>query len=221
MRVGIAPVRPVKDLRDRSAMPTRPAAARLAAGRGRAVWAFAAPAQAQPSGMMPDIRADGKAEGELTIYASMNEEEALPYWRVFEEATGIKVSFVRSSDANIRARIAIEARARQRSWDLVATTPVYNLPDELLQQFDPPEAKNLMAQARGPNRRWYGVTGNYNSPAYNTNLVKKTELPQTYEEFLAHKEWAGKIAIDATDSEWLTGIFQHYGDDRGRKLAQA
>jgi len=201
-------------------MPTRPAAARLAAGLGLAVWAFAAPAQAQPSWMMPDILAAAKAEGELTIYASMNEEEALPYWRVFEEATGIKVSFVRSSDANIRARIAIEARARQRSWDLVATTPVYNLPDELLQQFDPPEAKNLMAQARGPNRRWYGVTGNYNSPAYNTNLVKKTELPQTYEEFLAHKEWAGKIAIDATDSEWLTGIFQHYGDDRGRKLAQ-
>ncbi|HEY3640514.1 MAG TPA: ABC transporter substrate-binding protein [Xanthobacteraceae bacterium] len=195
-------------------------ATRVAAGLGLGIWAVAAPAQAQPSWIMPDILAAAKAEGELTIYASMNEEEALPYWRVFEDATGIKVSFVRSSDANIRARIAIEARARQRSWDLVATTPVYNLPDELLLQFDPPEARNLIAEARGPNRRWYGVTGNYNSPAYNTNFVKKAELPQTYEDFLAHKEWAGKIAIDATDSEWLTGIFQHYGDERGRKLAQ-
>src|SRR5258708_22007336 len=107
---------------------------------------------------MPDILAAAKAEGELTIYASMNEEEALPYWKVFEDATGIKVNFVRSSDANIRARIAIEARARQRSWDLVATTPVYNLPDELLLQFEPPQAKNLIPSARGPNRRSYGVT---------------------------------------------------------------
>jgi iron(III) transport system substrate-binding protein len=185
-----------------------------------AVAAFAAPARAQPSWIIPDILAAAQAEGELTIYASMNEEEALPYWKVFETATGIKVNFARSSDANIRARIAIEARARQRSWDLVATTPVYNLPDDALLAFDPPEAKNLIAQARGPNRRWYGVSGNYNAPAYNTNLVKTSELPKTYEEFLDHKEWIGKIAIDATDSEWLAGLFRHYGDDRGRKLAQ-
>ena len=76
-----------------------------------AASARAAPVHAQPSWIMPDILAAAKAEGELTIYASMNEEEALPYWKVFEDATGIKVNFVRSSDANIRARIAIEARA--------------------------------------------------------------------------------------------------------------
>jgi iron(III) transport system substrate-binding protein len=127
---------------------------------------------------------------------------------------------VRSSDANILARIAIEYRARQRSWDLVATTPVYRLPDEVLLQFEPPEAKNLIPQARAPNRRWYGVYGNYNSPAYNTNLVKKADLPKSYEEFLDHKEWAGRVAIDATDSEWLSGIFAQYGEERGRKLVQ-
>jgi len=192
---------------------------RVAAVLGLGVSAFAAPVHAQPSWIIPDILSAAKAEGEVTVYASMNEEEGLPYWKVFEDATGIKVHFARSSDANIRARIAIEARARQRTWDLVATTPVYNLPDDVLLQFDPPEAKNLIPQARGPNRRWYGVNAHYNSPAYNTNLVKKTELPKTYEEFLDHREWAGKIAVDATDWEWLSGIFKHYGEERGRKLA--
>jgi ABC-type Fe3+ transport system substrate-binding protein len=148
----------------------------------------------------------------------MNEEEAFPFWKVFEEATGIKVSFVRMSDSNIQARIAIEHRARQRTWDLVATTPVYRLPNDILLQYEPPEAKALIPQARDPNRRWYGVYGNYNAPAYNTNLVKPSELPKSYEEFLDRKEWAGKIAIDATDSEWLSGIYKHYGDERGRKL---
>jgi iron(III) transport system substrate-binding protein len=183
---------------------------------------LAAPAgaQSQPSWIIPDLLAGAKAEGEITIYGSMNEEEALPYWQSFQDASGVKVSYVRSSDANILARIAIETRARQRSWDLVATTPVYRLPDEVLLQFDPPEAKNLIAQARGPNRRWYGVYGNYNAPAYNTNFVKQADLPKTYEEFLNHKEWAGRVAIDATDSEWLSGIFAHYGEERGRKLAQ-
>jgi iron(III) transport system substrate-binding protein len=179
-----------------------------------------ASAQSQPSWMMPELLSGAKAEGEVTIYGSMNEEEALPYWQVFQEASGIKASYVRSSDAAILARIAIESRARQRTWDLVATTPVYRLPDEVLLQFDPPEAKNLIPQARGPNRRWYGVYGNYNAPAYNTNFVKKAELPKTYEEFLNHKEWAGRVAIDATDSEWLSGIFAYYGEERGKKLAQ-
>jgi iron(III) transport system substrate-binding protein len=183
---------------------------------------LAAPAvaQAQPSWMLPDLLAGAKAEGELIVYGSMNEEEALPYWQIFQDATGIKVNYVRSSDANILARIAIEYRARQRSWDLVATTPVYRLPDEVLLPFEPPEAKNLIPQARAPNRRWYGVYGNYNAPAYNTNYVKKADLPKSYEEFLAHKEWAGRIAIDATDSEWLSGIFAYYGEERGRKLVQ-
>jgi iron(III) transport system substrate-binding protein len=183
---------------------------------------FAAPAvaQAPPSWMLPDLLAGAKTEGELIIYGSMNEEEALPFWQLFQDASGIKVNYVRSSDANILARIAIEYRARQRSWDLVATTPVYRLPDEVLLQFEPPEAKNLIPQARAPNRRWYGVYGNYNAPAYNTNLVKKADLPKTYEEFLTHKEWAGHVAIDTTDSEWLSGIFSHYGEERGRKLAQ-
>lgn len=184
---------------------------------------FVAPAAAQspqPSWIIPDLLAGAKSEGEVTIYGSMNEEEALPYWHVFQDATGVKVNYVRSSDASILARIAIEYRARQRTWDVVATTPVYRLPDEVLLQFEPPEAKNLIPQARAPNKRWYGVYGNYNAPAYNTNMVKKTDLPKTYEDFLAHKEWAGKIAIDATDSEWLTGIFDFYGEERGRKLVQ-
>ncbi|HEY6255221.1 MAG TPA: ABC transporter substrate-binding protein [Xanthobacteraceae bacterium] len=178
-------------------------------------------AQSQPpSWMIPDLAVAAKAEGELTVYGSMNEEEALPFWQLFQDSSGIKVNYVRSSDANILARIAIEYRARQRTWDLVATTPVYRLPDEVLLQFEPGEAKNLIPQARAPNRRWYGVYGNYNAPAYNTNLVKKADLPKTYEEFLNHKEWAGKVAIDATDSEWLSGMFTYYGEERGRKLVQ-
>jgi iron(III) transport system substrate-binding protein len=177
-----------------------------------------AAAQSQPSWITPDLLALAKAEGELIVYGSMNEEEALPFWQIFQDASGIKVNYVRSSDANILARIAIEYRARQRSWDLVATTPVYRLPDDVLLQFDPPEAKNLIPQARAPNRRWYGVYGNYNAPSYNTNFVKKTDLPKTYEGFLDHKEWAGRVAIDTTDSEWLSGIFTYYGEERGRKL---
>src|SRR5262249_38911566 len=109
-------------------------------------------------------------------------------------------------------------RGRQRSWDLAVTTTVNRLPNETLLQFDPPQARGLIAQARDPNRRWYGVYANYNTPAYNTNLVKPSQLPKSYEEFLDRQEWAGKIALDDTDDEWLSAIIAYYGDERGKKL---
>jgi iron(III) transport system substrate-binding protein len=170
------------------------------------------------SWLMPDVAAAARAEGTLTVYSSINEQEGLPLWKIFEDATGVKVNYVRSSDSIILSRVAIEHRARQRSWDLAVTTTVNRLPDEMLLQFDPPQAGALIVQARDPNRRWYGVYANYNTPAYNTDLVKTSQLPKSYEEFLGHNEWAGKIALDDTDDEWLSAMIMHYGADRGRML---
>src|SRR5215475_5559208 len=175
-------------------------------------------AGSMPSWMMPDIAAAARSEGSLTVYSSMNEQEGLPLWKMFEDAAGVKVNYVRSSDSIILSRIAIENRARQRSWDLAVTTTVNRLPNDALLQFDPPQAQGLIPQARDPNRRWYGVYANYNMPAYNTNLVKSSELPRRYEEFLDRKEWAGKIALDDTDDEWLSAMITHYGEERGKKL---
>src|SRR3984893_16172019 len=168
--------------------------------------------------MIPDVAAAARAEGSLTVYSSMNEQEGLPLWKMFEDATGVKVNYVRSSDSIILSRIAIENRARQRSWDLAVTTTVNRLPNDALAQFDPPQASGLIPAARDPNRRWYGVYANYNAPAYNTNLVKPSDLPKSYEEFLDRRQWAGKIALDDTDDEWLSAIMVHYGEERGNKL---
>jgi iron(III) transport system substrate-binding protein len=170
------------------------------------------------SWILADHIAAARAEGSLTIYSSMNEQEGLPLWRLFEEATGVKVNYVRASDSIILSRIAIENRARQRSWDLAVTTTVNRLPSEALLQFDPPEAAGLIAEARDTNRRWYGIYANYNTPAFNTNLVKKSELPKSYEEFLDRRQWAGRIALDDTDDEWLSAIMRHYGEARGKEL---
>jgi iron(III) transport system substrate-binding protein len=182
---------------------------------------LAAPAAAQsPSWVDQKLLEAAKKEGAPVVYGSMNEEEALPYYKIFTDATGIRVSYVRTSDTGVIGRIAVELRAKQNSWDVVMTTPVNRLPDAALAQFDPPEAKALMPQARDPNRRWYGVYANYNSPAYNTKFVKREQLPKTYEDFLKMKEWRGKIAIDNGDTEWLMAMFAHYGEDKGRKLVQ-
>jgi iron(III) transport system substrate-binding protein len=168
----------------------------------------------------PALLAAAKAEGTVVVYSSTNEQEGLPLFKLFEDATGIKVQYVRASDSVLSSRMAIEFRANQASYDIVHITTISKLPQQMLAQVDLPEAKAISESARDPNRRWYGVYANYNTPAYNTQQIKASELPKTYEEFAKRKDWAGKVAIDGTDSEWLRALAIHYGEDKGLQIAR-
>ena len=176
-------------------------------------------AAAERAWLDPELLKPAQAEGSLTVYSSMNEQEALPLWKIFEDATGLKVNYVRGADSSLMGRIAIEYRGSgQNTWDILQTTTLNKVPPELLASFDAPEAKNILPEARDPGRRWYGAYANYNTPSFNTQHVKRSDLPQSYEEFVTRKEWAGKIAIDRTDNEWLKGLMIHYGEEKGTKL---
>ena len=168
----------------------------------------------------PAVLAAAKAEGELIVYSSTNEQEGLPLFKIFEEATGIKVSYVRGNDTSLMARMAMEFRASQKAWDILQTTTLNKVPPQQLAPFDPSEAKAILPEARDPGRRWYGLYANYNAPAYNTNLVKASDLPKTYDEFIQHKEWAGRVAIDGTDNEWLKALFEHYGEQKATQVVK-
>ena len=184
-----------------------------------ALLAAGSPLRAQEATwVVPELIGPAKAEGGLTVYSSMNEQEGLPLWKLYEAATGIPVSYVRASDVQLLSRIAIEGRARQRSWDVVVSTAAVKVPTEGAAQFDVPEARNLMPEARDPNRRWYGVYAHYNAPAYNTKLVQKADLPTSFEDFATKTQWKGKVAIDSADSQWLSAMFTHYGEAKARDI---
>jgi iron(III) transport system substrate-binding protein len=154
----------------------------------------------------------------MTIYSSTNEGEGLPLWKLFTDATGIKVNYVRGADSMLMSRMTLEFRGNQKSWDIAQTATINKMPPQELLQFDPPEAKNIAPEARDPDRRWYGLYANYNSPNYNTQHVKVADLPKTYEDFAKHPEWAGHVSIDAEDNEWLKAMFQYYGDDKATSV---
>jgi iron(III) transport system substrate-binding protein len=186
-----------------------------------AALAAHASAQEAHAWLDPKLVEAAKAEGgEMTIYSDTNEGEGLPLWKLFTEATGIKVNYVRGADPPLMARMVLEFRGNQKSWDVAQLGTIDKIPPQLLLQFDPREAENISPDARDPGRRWYGLYANYNSPAYNTQHVKESELPKTYEDFAQHKEWAGHVAIDATDSEWLWAMYQYFGEDKATKVVK-
>ena len=192
---------------------------RTTIGFAIALVALAAPAVAQtPSWVVPELLEGAKAEGSLTVYSSINEAEALPLWREFETATGIKVNYIRGNDSALTSKILIEARTQQYSWDALVTTSITRLPPVLRGQVDPPQAKSLAPNFQDKDRRWFGVYANYNAPAYNTSKVKIDVAPKTFEEFLTHKEWIGHVGIDAMEFPWFRAAIEYYGEDKGTRL---
>ena len=177
-------------------------------------------AQTQKPWIDPALLAAAQKEGPLVVYSSMNEQEGLPLFKIFTDATGIKVNYVRAADTPLMGRIAIEFRTKQKAWDILQTTTINKVPPPMMAQIDLSEAKALNKDAIDPGRRWYGMYANYNGPAYNTKLVQASELPKTYEEFLSKKQWANRVAIDGTDNEWLKAIFEYYGEQRATEIVK-
>src|SRR5271165_5740901 len=177
-----------------------------------------APVSAARPWLDATLLAAAKSEGSLIVYSSTNEQEGLPLFKLFTDATGINVEYVRASDSVLLSRVAIEFRADQKSYDVLQTAAINKMPPQMLAAYEPPQANEISPEARDPNKRWWGVYANYNTPAYNTEKVKASDLPKSYEEFGGHKQWAGKVAIDGTDNEWLKALLEFYGEQKGTEL---
>jgi hypothetical protein len=75
----------------------------------------------------------------------------------------------------------------------------------------------LIPQAITPHREWIATRLNIFTQAYNTNLVKKEELPKTYHDLLDPK-WKGKLGIEAEDLDWFAVVIRQLGEEKGLKL---
>src|SRR4029078_7497607 len=64
---------------------------------------------------------------------------------------------------------------------------------------------------------WVGTRLNVFVQAYNTGLVKKEDLPKTWED-LANPKWKGKLGIEQEDADWLQGEFAQVGEARATSV---
>jgi iron(III) transport system substrate-binding protein len=169
--------------------------------------------------------AKAREEGTLTFYTSMATTESGPLAQAFEKKYGVKVQLWRALSENVLQRALTEARGGRRALDVVET----NAPEvealareQVVAEFDSPHIADLPAWAIPPHRRWFSDRANLWVTGYNTAKVKREELPATLDGF-ADPKWKGRLALEATDSDWMYGVVQFMGEERGlaffRKLA--
>ena len=164
------------------------------------------------------LAAKAREEGTLTLYTSMATTESGPLALAFEKKYGVKVQLWRALSENVLQRALTEARGRRRMMDVVET----NAPEvealareQVVAEFDTPYVADLPAWAIPSHRRWFSDRANLWVVGYNTDKVKREELPATLEGF-ADPKWKGRLSIEATDNDWMYGVVKFMGEERGR-----
>ena len=180
---------------------------------------LAALAQVQYEGADREkVLAEGaKKEGEVMLYTSLVPEDLTALGAAFEKKYGVKLKTWRANSEKVLQRAVTEARAGRNDADVVETNgpqleSLYR--EKGLQPLRSPYLKDLMAQALQPHGHWVGTRINMFVHSYNTNLVKKEELPKSYQD-LAHPRWKGRLGIEAEDEDWFAMIIKALGEEQG------
>ena len=161
-----------------------------------------------------------KGEGELTIYTSTPVEDMKVLTDAFERKYGIKTKVWRASSEKVLQRAVAEARAQRFAVDAFDTNgPQLEalVREKLLTPVWSPSLASLVPEARFAHQSWVGTRLLIFVLAYNTKLVRKSELPASYDGF-ADPKWKGRLGIEAEDSDWFATISTLMGEAKAETL---
>jgi iron(III) transport system substrate-binding protein len=161
-----------------------------------------------------------KKEGELMFYASIPVADIAVLTETFTKKYGVKVKAWRGDSESMMSRVLNEAKARRFEVGIMVASSSALEPlsrEKLLTEVKSPFLADLVQGAVAPHREWASVYLATFVQAYNTNLVKKDELPKTYRDLL-NPRWKGRLAVEAEDYDWFAQVVLGLGETQGLKL---
>src|SRR5258707_7854533 len=162
---------------------------------------------------MEKIVAAGKKEGTLTMYPTFAEKDQPTLIRPFEAKYDVKVNIWRAGTDKVLQRTLAEADAKKYDVDLIhfGSPEMEALSREkILQAVNSPVHKDLQPGSVPAHREWAATLLSVWVQVYNTNLIRKSDLPRTYADLLDPK-WKGKLGIEAKNQDWFASVVDVMG----------
>ena len=210
-------------------MPRMNAVAAAALTAMLAACALEARAQADPLAAIDKLSGEArmralvegaKKEGEVMVYHSTQAEDLKPVFDAFTAKYGVKVRDWRSSSENVVQRVIGEGRAKKREVDFIEN----NSPEmealrreNLLRKMESPHFSDMRPGTLGAHHTYATTTVDIFVQAYNTEKVKKDELPKSFDD-LADPKWRDRLGVEAEDFGWFGTLLNAMGHDKGLKL---
>lgn len=167
----------------------------------------------------PKIIEGAKKEGQViwwnTIAQDQNQILADEFMKKYPF---IKASYWRSGTVGLHNKIMLEARSGRYSWDVVSqTNPEYVAEMKqrnLIAPYHSSERSHFSEDFKDKEGYWTSTYALPTGLGYNTKLVKKEEVPRTYNDLLDPKWKDKKISIDTEGHELLVGLVQVWGYEK-------
>lgn len=165
-----------------------------------------------------------KAEGEVAFYSSLQAQQIDPFVRVFQKRYPfIKVNPYRVSGNRQVLKIQTEMNAGSHLFDVTNGSAEQAQAIKKIGALDPyfsPQRDFYNA----PNKDKDGYfTSFYVIPivlGYNTSMVKRPDIPKTYEDLL-HPRWKSNMFLDDEAYEWSAVLQKHMGRDKAVQFMRA
>ena len=174
----------------------------------------------------PKIIEAAKREGELGWWSTIAQDQSQKLVDEFMKLYPfIKASYWRSGSVGLHNKILIEARAGLSTWDVVSqTTPefIYELKQKkIIAPYNSPERSQFSADLKDKDGFWTGTYALPTGLGFNTQQVKKEDVPRSYKDLLDAKWKGGKISVDDENYELLVGLVQAWGKNAAVEYLKA
>jgi iron(III) transport system substrate-binding protein len=162
---------------------------------------------------MQKIAAAAKKEGTLTMYTTFAEKDQPAFFKPFEAKYGLKIVVWRAGTDKVLQRTLAEAAARKYDVDIIhfGSPEMEALSREkILQAVRSPVHADLQPGSVPAHREWAATLLSVWVQVYNTNLIRKQDLPKSYGDLLDPR-WKGKLGIEAKNQDWFASVVDVMG----------
>ena len=185
-----------------------------------AVQGFAELAGRDDAGRRQRLIDGARREGVLTFYTSIPEKDMAVLAADFEKRYGVRINTWRASTVKVVQRLIAEKQVGRWDFDAVDISgPEMEIlyQERLLQEVESALHRELMPETLMPHKGWAPQFLSVFVQAYNTNAVKKQDLPRSYADLLDPR-WKGMLGVEANDHEWYCALLKQMGHEKGSRL---
>jgi iron(III) transport system substrate-binding protein len=159
-----------------------------------------------------------KKEGKVVWYTALSIQDAELLTKRFEQTYPfIKTETLRLVTDALLTKILTETKAGVYNADVIEIPGIAGnilKKEGLFDKYVSPESKAYPASMKDSGGTWTSFFIHTLVLVYNTQLVKKEELPRTYEE-LINPKWKGKIVLRDEDYETFGMMLKVMGREKG------
>ena len=177
-----------------------------------------------PADPMAELIDAAKAEGELVVYGSCEEEYLAAACEKFQELYGIKTTFQRLSTGEVQAKIEEESGNPSADVWFGGTTDPYNVAaaEGLLEPYQAQNASHLIGdQYKDKDGNWYGIYKGILGFMVNKDALERLNLeaPQDWDDLLKPEYkgliWLSNYNTAGTAKLVINTMIQKKGHDEG------